>query len=317
MIDKKYSIIIPHYNSIKKLKILINSIGYREDIEVLIVDDKSTKEIQKELKKYVINIQNKNFIKLYFNEGIKSAGSCRNIGIDNAIGKWLIFADADDYFLENFLNILDRNMDENYEIIYFIPKSFYENTNLEAKRHEVFEKLIQKYLKNKTLKNIENLKYKFVVPWSKAIKNDYIKENKIYYDEIIASNDVMFSLKSAKNTEKINVIPEKIYAVTVSKGSLTQRFNKSIFEARLKNALDSNRFFKENNIKNQNRIVLLYLIKSLRLGRSEFFKTFKLIVKMEKNIFVGIYLESLIIFIKNFFYDKNNKKKYFVDEFKK
>ena len=92
------SIIIPHYNSSNFLEKLLLSIPKKKDIQVIIVDDKSELSHLKviyELKK----IYSFDFFQ---NNRDKGAGSCRNIGLEIAIGKWILFADSDDFFVNNF-----------------------------------------------------------------------------------------------------------------------------------------------------------------------------------------------------------------------
>src|SRR5699024_8599309 len=89
------SIIIPHYNSINTLQYLLESIPNYKDIEVIVIDDHSNAESKKEL--IEIGKKKSTNIKFLNNEPHKiGAGACRNIGLDKASGKWLLFADADD-----------------------------------------------------------------------------------------------------------------------------------------------------------------------------------------------------------------------------
>jgi glycosyltransferase involved in cell wall biosynthesis len=39
------SIIIPHYNTPALLKRLLDSIGFHEDVQIIVIDDKSTKDL--------------------------------------------------------------------------------------------------------------------------------------------------------------------------------------------------------------------------------------------------------------------------------
>lgn len=89
----KYSIIIPHFNDFKSLERLLNSIPSRDDIEIIVIDDKSTDE-------YDLDSIKSKCIFLNNETPIKSAGTCRNIGLKIAKGKWLLFADSDDVFFE-------------------------------------------------------------------------------------------------------------------------------------------------------------------------------------------------------------------------
>lgn len=140
------SIIIPHYENADGLEILLNSI-FTDSIknpeirfEVLVIDDYSCEQTQKEL----IKLQSKYDFKLYHNNSIKSAGTCRNIGIDNSTSKWLLFADSDDYFLPCFLKTVSKYFDSDYDIVFFPPISRIYGTNIESDRHQYYANFIEK-----------------------------------------------------------------------------------------------------------------------------------------------------------------------------
>ena len=98
------SVIIPVYNAKERLKICIDSIINQSysNFEILIVDDGSTDgsdilcdELAKADKR----------IKVFHKEngGVSTA---RNMGIDNAEGKYLVFVDADDTLSSNGLELM-------------------------------------------------------------------------------------------------------------------------------------------------------------------------------------------------------------------
>ena len=117
---KKISVIIPVYNDEKYLSnciehIINQTIGFEDNIQIIMIDDNSKDEsfnICKEYyKKYPDNIIIK---KLEENSG--SGGKPRNIGISYATGKYLMFSDADDFFDEKAFEIMynaieDKNAD--------------------------------------------------------------------------------------------------------------------------------------------------------------------------------------------------------------
>lgn len=91
--DIMVSFIIPAYNAEKTIESCIESIiSYKgEELEVLIIENGSsdmTTEISQKLENRDARI------KLYHSE--KGVSNARNLGIQKATGKWIVFVDADD-----------------------------------------------------------------------------------------------------------------------------------------------------------------------------------------------------------------------------
>ncbi len=234
------SIIIPHYNSIQLLRKLLKSIPCSDVIEIIVIDDKSDRE-KEQWDKLIVEDQFKHVLFLSNSTNIKSAGTCRNIGIKYAKGKWLLFADADDYFLNGFYDIIEKYLNLDYEVVFFTPTSIILDTNQLGDRHIQYSNIITNFLNDNNLKSELLLKYNFHSPCSKLIKKDFIKKYKIVFDEVIASNDVMFSTKVGYHLENFFVSTKEIYCITRGIGSLTVNFRKDIYFARL------NVFFKQFN----------------------------------------------------------------------
>lgn len=118
----KYSIIITNYNYHKFLDRCISSSlnqDKKKSFEVLIVDDGSSSESIKIIKKY--KNKSKNNFKAFFlkNNGLEKAA---NFGILKAKGKYIIRVDADDFLASNFLTKVD-----NFIIKYPNYKFYYSN----------------------------------------------------------------------------------------------------------------------------------------------------------------------------------------------
>lgn len=304
------SIIIPHYNSPKKLKRLLDSIPNKDDIEVIVVDDRSDKEL--EFLDIIIENYSSKTIGFYINNREnKGAGTCRNIGLEKATGEWILFADADDYYVDDFYEKIKKYLKTNYDIVFFDPTSWDEYSKNRSDRHVPYSNIIKS-------NNDLYLRYKFVVPWSKLLNHKFIKQKKIKFDEVIASNDVMFSIKTGHYADSIKTSNETIYCVTKSKGTLTQNISLEVFRARLNVFVRMVIFVKENISRNNFKLFNYrgrqFLIDSLiyRFGFKEFIKTYKTLRKNKIQTFDFRLLNPFLIVKRTFWHIKitKNESKY-------
>jgi len=227
------SIIIPHYNDVILLEKLLDSIPAKKDVEVIVIDDKSDK---KEFEQYQKLKNNKKFTHINFGvnkTNKKGAGVCRNIGLDSASGKWILFADSDDFFIEGFYNKVGKYFNSDYEVVFFPPTSIYIDSGKEAERHKKFVEVLNKYSEAQNLENELQIRYKIPNPISKLIKNGFINKHNLKFDEVIASNDIMFSTKVGYYMNEFAIDNEKIYCITRNKGSLTVTRTEKVFNSRL------------------------------------------------------------------------------------
>ena len=96
-----FSIIIPVYNSEKTLSKLLNSILEQNfnNYEIIIINDGSVDNTEDIILSYKSKF---NHYKYIFKEN-SGVSSTRNIGLQNVEGKYILFADADDYFENDYL----------------------------------------------------------------------------------------------------------------------------------------------------------------------------------------------------------------------
>ena len=99
--DKLISVIVPVYNVEKYLEKSLNSIinASIDDMEILVINDGSTDNSEKIIKKY-----EKKYPKLirYIKKNNGGLGSVRNVGLKEAKGKYLASVDSDDTINPNF-----------------------------------------------------------------------------------------------------------------------------------------------------------------------------------------------------------------------
>lgn len=214
-----YSVIIPHKNSPKLLAKSLASIPMRDDVQVIVVDDNSDVNLVdfSSFPKW-----NGVHYECYFTKEGKGAGYARNIGLSHAIGKWVLFMDADDYFMPSIDDIFDEYLDNEAEVIYFRPKAIMlDNTDIYSQRADSYNDLIDKFIDT----NDEDcIRIQFSVPWSKFIKRSLIEKHNIRFEEIPYGNDVFFSTMTGCYASKISVSNEHYYTVTESTNSLTSSF---------------------------------------------------------------------------------------------
>src|SRR5699024_12371223 len=81
------------------------------------------------------------------NQKNKGAGACRNIGINLSKGKYILFAESDDYFSEDFYDIVKQYFRFHYDIVFFSPRSIDLTRYGESNRHKKYKKLVEKFSK--------------------------------------------------------------------------------------------------------------------------------------------------------------------------
>ena len=223
---KDLSIIIPHYNCPKKLKRLLFTIDmFREDgiydkTEVIVVDDNSTKDIL-ELKQLG---QQYPEVKFIFAEKNKGAGAARNIGLKEATGKWVLFADSDDYFNEDMWAAVSANFMAKEDIILFPPTSVIDETNILADRHRESARIVSSILDEHDEKAELNARYMMTLNLSRMIRRELIEHNQIRFDESMRYfEDAIFAMECGHVAEIIGARKTIIYCITQSKDSETYK----------------------------------------------------------------------------------------------
>ena len=316
------TIIIPHYNSSDLLEKLLSTIPKDKNIEVIVIDDKSEDKhidcIQniKKSKKYT------EFILLKNKTSKKGAGTARNIGLEKAKGQWILFADADDYFSESFYGSVSQYFDSDNEIVFFKPTSIYIDTGEVSDRHMSFVKVLDNYKRKPSGDNELLIRYALPVPWSKLIKKDFLDKNEIKFEEVIVSNDVMFSTKVGYFMKRFEVVDKVIYVITRSHGSLTTNVSEQVFDARFHTIISQYDFFKNKLSKedftflNLERHTRSYIVKSMRYGIIKLFRTLIIIQKNKMKFFHYKLLNPIHLLNGTLRYRKKLKKdeKYAINE---
>lgn len=215
-----YTIIIPHYNIPSLLERCISSIPQRNDIQIIVIDDCSPNS--QELRTTIEKIKSIKNLEFYKTDSGGSAGRARNIGLDHAQGKWLLFADADDFFAPCLSNVMDQYLNAQEDVIYFNFKSVLSNNiSINSNRESVYSNFFDQYDKDH---KEENFRFLYCTPWGKMIKRTLIEKNQIRFDETRYANDAMFATLIGCKAKSILPINIPVYVLTERAESLANKF---------------------------------------------------------------------------------------------
>lgn len=114
----KLSIIVPVYNSEKRLEKCLNSLicQMESELEIVIINDGSTDRSDYIIKDYIKKYPDK--IQYYAKENTGIADT-RNFGIEKAKGKYIAFVDSDDYIDFDLVKMLEKYMQADIDLIKF------------------------------------------------------------------------------------------------------------------------------------------------------------------------------------------------------
>lgn len=208
-----YTFIIPHKNTPHLLERCIKSIPERSDIEIIIIDDNSEATLKPH-----INRSDAICISLNSNES-NGAGHARNIGMKYAHGKWLIFADSDDYYVKDFILVFDKYCKDNVDVLYFNYNYIDENGKILPT--DSLQQILDK--KELTVEDFDFIKFRNNTPWSKIVQRTYIERHDITFEEVVNGNDCLFSILVGYFTNNISVIPMRLYNYIRTTESITTK----------------------------------------------------------------------------------------------
>lgn len=286
MMKKKeilFSIIIPHYNIPQLLQRLITSVPQRDDIQIIVVDDNSDEDKKP-------NLAERKGLEIILLDASQSkgAGRARNVGMSKAVGKYIIFADADDFFENTFWDIVDNVLKEkNADIIYFKDRAVDSDTLEPIGTRNKNNTYIDGFFAGK--KNAEDtIRFFHIVPWGKIFRGDFLRISKIMFDEVMASNDVMFSTKTGALANKIGVSKYIMYVVTKRNSSLINTDNRESLRCRFEVSIRQNLYLRSIGKQYYSFNLIRPIANSLNFGMSELLWYLKQVIFYKVNPFAFV-----------------------------
>ncbi len=208
----KISVIVPTYNDEEYLSeciehIIKQDMGF-ENIQLIIIDDQSRDNSYKISMEYAEKYPN-NIIVKKTDQNSNSGGRPRNIGIQYAKGKYLMFSDADDYFSYDAFRIMYNKIEEEQADIVI------SNWNYMSEDGNAWEKPVFDTNRFKNFQLSLNDYNSFWVMNSsmcnKIFNREFIECNDIKCLEGLPGEDTYFSMNSFLCANKIYYTPDIIY----------------------------------------------------------------------------------------------------------
>ncbi|MBQ9246049.1 glycosyltransferase family 2 protein [bacterium] len=231
----KVSVILAIYNVEKYIRQTLDSVVNQtmKDIEIIIVDNKSTDKTLEIVEEYAKN--DERFV-IYKNSSNLKQGIARNFGVQMARGEYIFFIDGDDYMeLDAVEKLYNRITETDADITLCTWNQFDDRTGKIDKGH-VYAKLkqIPEEFDNKTF-NWRDIKYSVFwqtsVPWDKMYKRSFLINKDVKFPGGIYFEDNVFVYDALFKAEKMSVLREDlIYYRCNRKNAVTNSRNYLFFD---------------------------------------------------------------------------------------
>jgi glycosyltransferase involved in cell wall biosynthesis len=179
----------------KCLKSIISS-TYK-DFEIIVVNDGSTDKTEDIINIYLKKYNNITYIKQK-NKGLSEA---RNIGVKKAKGDYILFIDSDDYIDKNLLKEINKNINENIDVLRYQLNVIYDK-----KVDKYFEEAFDEINGIKAFEKIT--KYKYIeMAQLYAINRKFYNKNKFKFTKDVYHEDyglIPLIIANANNVKSID-----------------------------------------------------------------------------------------------------------------
>ena len=216
------TIIVPVYNVKKYLEQSLESIFHQtyKNIEIILIDDGSTDGSENICDEY--SKKDSRFKVIHKdNEGVSIA---RNVGLDNANGKYITFIDSDDYVDEKYIeNLYIQSKSNNADISITGTQDFKDDFEIIIKSRP-YESILNK---EKAIKGLLSEKYFTCVVWGKLYKKE-LWDNIIFnpYTRIAEDFEVIYLLLKKANIISINTKDLLYFYRIRTDSTIASKYNK-------------------------------------------------------------------------------------------
>ncbi len=227
----KITVIVPLYNCEKYVAECLQSLQQQTlpDFEAICVNDCSPDNSYLVAQGAVAGDARFTFLSLDENRG---PGGARNVALDKARGKYIVFLDSDDFFVPEALQkIYERAEMQQLDDMYFNAKSFYESAAVHKRVKEDFSHrpAFDGVATGRELFTFFQERGEF---WPQGamrmVRRGLLRKNGIRFREGIIHEDILFTFQTLVESQRSSFLNEPIYMRRVREGSVMGQRARSI-----------------------------------------------------------------------------------------
>lgn len=211
------SVIIPIYNVASFIERCLDSVRAQDyaDIETILIDDCGTDDSMEKVRHYQ-SLHPDFSCRIISHERNRGLSAARNTGLFHATGDYVYFLDSDDYIpysgIRNLVEVLEN---KHYDLVlgdYDLRGDKQGNSDFHMPEGE--------WIGNDTiLKAYADGKW-YVMAWNKLCRKDFLTENRLYFEEGLLHEDVIWTFRVACKAQSLYAVPHITYHYYVRKASI-------------------------------------------------------------------------------------------------
>ena len=227
-----FSIAVAVYNVAQYLRPCVDSICKQlaDDVELLLIDDGSTDCSGKICDAYARKDDRIRVIH-QVNSGLSTV---RNVSIQQAKGKWIVFVDGDDVLTDDALQIMRNYADQEDELIVFASGRFTDEFLPQPMSASGEGRcLSQDEIKDYRLGILDGKRQKKLPctlnspsVWGKMWNLSYLQNSGIWFRrELKSAQDVQYCFAISREMKRIRIVDRCVYGYRINPDSITLRFS--------------------------------------------------------------------------------------------
>lgn len=217
------TIIVPVFNVEKYLEECLNDIVQIKDIsmQIICINDASSDSSDFILQKYREQYK----IEIYNNEQNKGLAYTRNVGLQHAIGKYVMFVDSDDKVCSSTIgSFIEKMKSDELDLLYFDVEEFgdcNDDTKNRRKRQHAYPIETGLDIFDLMVKNGEM----FGCVWDAVYSKEFLSKINLHFINGILHEDIPFTFTALLNALKVGVMLDTGYYYRQRNGSILHQRN--------------------------------------------------------------------------------------------